>query len=540
MPTPAPAKATPAKTLASSSLLPLLTKLSGKGDPEVRRPPSITVTPSLPPELPVRKTKKTSRPRYSPFGRLQPYVTFGSILVALLLMLVTIYWFTFRPGHSANSAQASGPNATGQTSETPQDQSDEKNPFGNPQTSEDFSNRGVARQNKGDMEGALSDFNRAISLNPKNKTAYYRRGVALQMKKDWKGALADFNQELSLDPQDADGYSFRAFIKQSQGDFDGAIADYTQALFINPNLAVAYFNRGFIKVERGDSDGAILDFNHALDLDPKMARAYFTRGDAKNAEGNLDGAIADYTQALALNPKIAVAYCNRGLAREAKGDLDGALDDYTQALDLDPTMAVAYDHRGLIEEQKNDLDGAIADSTHALELSPKDPVSYCDRGMARIGKGDLDGALSDLRNFIELAPTDSDADYARLYIWLIETRQNPKAHADQELSDAILNNWNSPPEDLASRIAKFLLGHLSESNLVATASSSDPIQDQGQHCKVWYFAGMKRLLAGDKALAIDDFRKALATEKKDFCEYIFAQAELKALGQDPDPQATAK
>jgi hypothetical protein len=34
MPTPAPAKAAPAKTLASSSLLPLLTKLSGKGEPE--------------------------------------------------------------------------------------------------------------------------------------------------------------------------------------------------------------------------------------------------------------------------------------------------------------------------------------------------------------------------------------------------------------------------------------------------------------------------------------------------------------------------
>ena len=92
----------------------------------------------------------------------------------------------------------------------------------------------------------------------------------------------------------------------------------------------------------------------------------------------------------------------------------------------------------------------------------------------------------------------------------------------------------------ASRIAKFLLGHLSESNLIAAAASSDPVQDQGQHCKVWYFAGMKRLLAGDKGAAIDDFRKTLLTEKKDFCEYIFAQAELKELGQDPDPEAAAK
>jgi tetratricopeptide (TPR) repeat protein len=533
IPAPAPAKAAPAKSLASSSLLPLLIKLSEKIEPETRRPPAVIVTPSRPPELPRRRRRTIDTPGYSLFERLQPYAIYGFILAGVLLMAFPIYWFNFRQVEPAKPAQPPGPDATVKIPAASQDQPDEKILSSNPQTSENFSNRGAARQNRGDLDGAIADYNQAINLDPRNKTSYYRRGVARQAKGDWDGALADFNQDLSLDPQNADAYSFRAFVKQSKGDLDGAIADYTQALFINPNMAKVYYNRGLIKVQRGDLDGAIIDYNHALDLDPKMAVAYFNRGDVKNAEGNLDGAIADYTQTLSLNPKIAIAYCHRGLALESKGDMDGALDDYSQALVLDPKMITAYDHRSLIEEQKNNLDGAIADSTQALGLNPKDPASYCNRGLARLGTGDLDGALSDLRNFIALAPTDGDADYARLYIWLIVTRQNPKAHADQELSDSILNDWNSPPEDLASRIARFLLGHLSENDLIASASSADPIQDQGQHCKVWYFAGMKQLLDGNKATAIDYFRKALGTEKKDFCEYIFAQAELKALGQDP-------
>ena len=184
------------------------------------------------------------------------------------------------------------------------------------------------------------------------------------------------------------------------------------------------------------------------------------------------------------------------------------------------------------DNQQGDLDDAIADSTKSLELQPKDPLSYCNRGLALLGKGDLSGALSDLRNFVQLAPRDGEADYARLYIWLIVTRQNPKAHADQELSDSILNDWNSTPEDLSTKIARYLLGHFSEANLIAAAASPDPIQDQGQHCKVWYFIGMKQLLSGEKPSAIESFRKALVTDKKDFCEYTFAQEELKSLGQD--------
>jgi lipoprotein NlpI len=262
-----------------------------------------------------------------------------------------------------------------------------------------------------------------------------------------------------------------------------------------------------------------------------MAVAYYNRGNAKNTEGNLDGAIADYTQALVLNPKIALAYCNRGFARQSKGDPDGALADYAQAVALNPKMAVAFYNRGLIKEQKGDLDGAVADSTRAIDLDPKNAQAYCNRGLARLGKGNLDGALADLKKFCELVPRDSGADAARLYIWLISTEENPKGNADQELSTSLQNDWNSPPEDLTSKIAAFLLGHINENDLIANAASPDPSRAPGQYCKAWYFAGMKRLLAGDMTAAATDFQKCVATDQKNFCEYIFAQAELQAPGR---------
>jgi hypothetical protein len=65
--------------------------------------------------------------------------------------------------------------------------------------------------------------------------------------------------------------------------------------------------------------------------------------------------------------------------------------------------------------------------------------------------------------------------------------------------------------------------------LIAAAASPDGPKDKGQHCEAWYFAGMKRLLAGDKPGAIEAFHKCLTTGQKDYCEFLLAEAELQAL-----------
>ena len=46
-----------------------------------------------------------------------------------------------------------------------------------PDFSQAFNNRGQARQRKGDLDGALEDYNQAIQLKPENGFAFYNRGV---------------------------------------------------------------------------------------------------------------------------------------------------------------------------------------------------------------------------------------------------------------------------------------------------------------------------------------------------------------------------
>jgi len=315
--------------------------------------------------------------------------------------------------------------------------------------------------------------------------------------------------------------------KQNQGDLDGAFADYSRAIQLDPKFALAFYNRGLIWETRNNVEEAIADYDQSLDLNPQLASAYYHRGSVKMEKSDLDGAIADYTRALDLNPKNALASSNRGLAEQTSGNVDAALLDYDQALAVDPRLGVAYYNRGLIEEQKDQLDAAISDSTKALQLDPKNAQAYFNRAIAVQADGNLDAATADLHQFINLAPKDSYADYARLYLWVIAMQQGSGTAADADLSDALDNNWNAEPEEMSSKIAGFLLGHVTESELLAAADSPDINKEERQHCEAWYFIGTKVLFSDDKTNALAALRQCLSTGEKNLCEYILAQAELQ-------------
>ena len=162
----------------------------------------------------------------------------------------------------------------------------------------------------------------------------------------------------------------------------------------------------------------------------------------------------------------------------------------------------------------------------AQQLTPQD---YYTQGEKAFREGKYDEAFNNFSLYCNTVPKDENADYARLFIWIARTRQNHKAEADLELAEALETKWNAPQKSWVSQIAAFFLDQLSEKDFLAAAETPDSETVNQQHCEAWYYIGMKRLLAGDKTAAIDDFNKCLATKETDFTEYAFAQAQLKAL-----------
>ena len=189
----------------------------------------------------------------------------------------------------------------------------------------DWVNSGNAKYKKGDLDGAVTDYSRAIEIDPKYAEAYINRGVAKGKKGDLDGEIADYSRAIEIDPEYAEAYSNRGLVKRIKGDLDGAVADYSRAIEINPNYAVAYINRGNAKNEKGDLDGAVADYSRAIEIAPDYAMAYSNRGDVFQAKGQFDRAVADFNKEVELNTKDEYA-CLRLLIATwlAKGDTGGA------------------------------------------------------------------------------------------------------------------------------------------------------------------------------------------------------------------------
>ena len=236
-----------------------------------------------------------------------------------------------------------------------------------------------------------------------NPAAYFSRGDAKLRKGELEGAIADYDRALELEPKNSYVYWSRGIAKHDKGDLEGSIADYDRAIEIYPKEGDFYFSRGIAKEDKGDSEGAMSDYDRAIEIQPKHGELYNRRGNLKWKK-DLEGAMSDYDRAIELNPTGAAAYCNRGSIKELKKDLEGAMSDYDRAIELNPKLASAYEHRGNVKRDKGDLEGAIADYDHAIELDPKFAHAYHNRAYTKRVKGDLKGATADFKRAVELDP----------------------------------------------------------------------------------------------------------------------------------------
>ncbi|MDJ0505142.1 MAG: tetratricopeptide repeat protein, partial [Nostocales cyanobacterium LE14-WE12] len=130
-------------------------------------------------------------------------------------------------------------------------------------------NRGNARYDLGDKQGAIDDYNQALNIDPNYALAYNGRGNARYDLGDKQGAIDDYNQALNIDPNYAHAYNGRGCVRYNLGDIKGAIDDYNQALNIDPNYIHAYNNRVIALSDLQYKQGAINNSQKTLTVAPK-------------------------------------------------------------------------------------------------------------------------------------------------------------------------------------------------------------------------------------------------------------------------------
>lgn len=204
----------------------------------------------------------------------------------------------------------------------------------NPESAQDYNNRGLIQSGDGKFSEALAAFDRAIELDSEYTEAYFNRGNIYFQQGNYDRALADYNQAILHDPDFHLAYGNRALVQSSRGDYSSAIADWTELIERDRADALTYFDRGLAYSRLRNWSAARDDSNQAIQLDPNLAKAYNLRGDVRVELGDSAGALEDYTQAIERDPSDGLAYNNRAVLWVEMGNVSGACQDLAQAAQL--------------------------------------------------------------------------------------------------------------------------------------------------------------------------------------------------------------
>lgn len=112
-------------------------------------------------------------------------------------------------------------------------------------------------------ENSITLFDDVISKYPKLMDAYTNRGFAKEQMGDKNGAYVDYNTAIDLNPNALQTLFNRALLEINMEKDDEAIDDFTKIIELKPDYGYAYLYRGIINEKRNQTKQALDDFETA-------------------------------------------------------------------------------------------------------------------------------------------------------------------------------------------------------------------------------------------------------------------------------------
>ena len=205
---------------------------------------------------------------------------------------------------------------------------------------------GVGKAWYGDTDGAIADFDRAVSIKPNYANALYERGNAYYNRADYQSALTDYQSASRAGRDDTSlGWNL-GWTYYMVGRFDEAVDMDRRVLTQDPTLIGVQFNLALALMARGDFEEAETEYYrgvnravaevtkaHEQGLQPPSSFWYYMDASALDIDNlllELDGNPKWWTQA----PSRDTVTADQTQLRTLAGNMFSLLKDTTAALEF--------------------------------------------------------------------------------------------------------------------------------------------------------------------------------------------------------------
>jgi tetratricopeptide (TPR) repeat protein len=370
-------------------------------------------------------------------------------------------------------------------------------------THDDLINRSISLSALGYHDEALACLEDLTENRPKSARAWRHMGDVLCVLTHYDEALACFDRALGLEPS-APAWSSKAKALAKLRRYDEALLCLDLALALGPRLAFVWKDKGRTLINLGQFEESLTCLNRALAINPQHVEAHNSRGLAYSGLGKDDKAIEAYKRAINVNPEYAEAHYNLGNAYSHLGCMTEALESYTQAISSKPNYTEALECfarecRKFYHTSKQFVSDSYAESL----------ITFLSGGQT-----DPEAVVSSAIEFLQLSGFDPKVLYL-LGNKIYQSLEGIHGKRKQALVDTLMSvrqNIYTLEEDRSVFywLAKiyYSLDLYNECLEVFQAA----IRLFGPDDKALYYIAACYEMRGDKELALDGYKRALALD----------------------------
>ncbi len=304
---------------------------------------------------------------------------------------------------------------------------------------ESFNELGLVREDAGDLDGALSAFQRAVALAPSVAALHLNIGRIYDLKGMPKDSIAAYETALRIDPDYSDAWNNIGVVYLEANDYDKALAAFEKLIMRTPQSSTAWMNLGLAAFRSDRPQRAREAFDRSLQLNPRGAEAYLNRAILRLSGNDVEGAKSDLQSALREQPENAEAHYNLGIVQEQLRNGAEAAAEYMRAIELNPRHALAYNNLGILYSDRGESRRAIESYLRGIAVDPKNSGLRNNLAMEYVKLGNLTEAITQYQEAIALQPNMFEP-YANL--GMIYRRRNQTAEAERYLAEARKRNPN--------------------------------------------------------------------------------------------------
>lgn len=333
----------------------------------------------------------------------------------------------------------------------------------------------------GDTITALTDFDKAIRINPDDEDVQEAFGQMLYELKRYDEADNAYRRIIAINPTSVMGYMGLGCDAYALGNYEEAIHQYDNVIRMYDDYSSGYAFRAESYLKLGKYLEAINDITKSLSIDndakahhylfefpdnqitlvvtklkgmavknPHDAEWWYYIGQLYNSRkmyreaieavnkaydidahpvfleliadccrelGDFFQALEAISQAQQMRPDDLDLISSKADILGESGDIDGAIAEWTRYIDKSPDFFGGYYRRGFFKDLSQQTDAAIEDYDMAIMLNPDYAYSYLGKGDMLMRKGQTDEAMAAYRKVIELDTVPNNSSCA-MYAFL--------------------------------------------------------------------------------------------------------------------------